>query len=224
MLHISSTVAACAARSRCASPFYIIAIYKQLSADNVESSTAEFKLVRADLTQKLDQVTELSGEQRKAALSSAQNSLDEATELLEQIQLEKSNLPSASRSTINKRLRDYASDLDASKRKIQSLSSSRAALFGDRFTDDPDGEGSGGGDIYLEQRERLLSGTERLDRSTQRLKASQALASETEAIGASTLADLHTQRETIGHTTAMLFESEGYVDKSIKTLRGMARR
>ncbi len=78
--------------------------------------------------------------------------------------------------------------------------------------------------MQLEQRQQLLTGTDRLDRSSQRLKASQALANETEAIGASTLADLHRQRETIQHTNDILLESEGYVDRSVKTLRGMARR
>ena len=78
--------------------------------------------------------------------------------------------------------------------------------------------------MQLEQRQQLLSGTDRLDRSSQRLRQSQALANETEAIGASTLADLHAQRETIQHTGSVLFESEGYVDRSVKTLRGMARR
>jgi vesicle transport through interaction with t-SNAREs protein 1 len=43
---------------------------------------AELKLVQADLNQKLDQLAELSGEQRKAAISRAQHSLDEATELV----------------------------------------------------------------------------------------------------------------------------------------------
>ena len=63
-----------------------------------------------------------------------------------------------------------------------------------------------------------------MDRSTQRLKSSQALANETEAIGASTLTQLQQQRETIEHTTRVLYESEGYVDRSIKSLKGIARR
>ncbi|KAG7148735.1 Vesicle transport v-SNARE protein vti1 like [Verticillium longisporum] len=108
---------------------------------------AELKLVQADLAQKLDQIPELSGEPRKAAISAAERA-----------------------------------------------------------------------------RQQLLSGSDRLDRSTQRLKNSQALANETEAIGASTLADLHRQRETIQHTHETLLQSEGYVDRSVKTLRGMARR
>ncbi len=136
------------------------------------------------------------------------------------MRLEKQNIPTSSRAKVNQRFRNYESDIDASRRKLTDLSSDRSALFGSRYTDDP----SGSGDINLEQRQQLLSGTDRLDRSTQRLKSSQALANETESIGAGTLADLHRQRETIQHTHDRLMESEGYVDRSVKTLRGMARR
>jgi vesicle transport through interaction with t-SNAREs protein 1 len=47
------------------------------------SYEAEFKLVQADLTQKLDQIPELSGEPRKAALSQAERALEEANELVQ---------------------------------------------------------------------------------------------------------------------------------------------
>lgn len=43
---------------------------------------AEFKLVQADLTQKLDQIPELNGEPRKAAVSQAERALEEAEELV----------------------------------------------------------------------------------------------------------------------------------------------
>lgn len=135
------------------------------------------------------------------------------------MRLEKQNIPSAARTKVNQRFRNFSSDTDAAKRKLAQLSEDRSALFGShaRYSDHPS-------DVQLEQRQQLLSGTDRLDRSTQRLKNSQALASETEAIGASTLADLHAQREVINHTGTTLLESEGYVDRSVKTLRGMARR
>jgi len=181
------------------------------------SYEAEFKLVQADLTQKLDQIPELSGEPRKAALSQAERALEEANELLDQMRLEKQNIPSAARTKVNQRLRNWDTDVDSYRRKLRSLADDRSALFGGRYSDNPS-------DATLEQRQQLLSGTDRLDRSTQRLKASQALALETEAIGASTLADLHVQGQTIQHTQGLLLESEGYVDRSVKTLRGMARR
>ncbi|RYP54029.1 hypothetical protein DL768_001031 [Monosporascus sp. mg162] len=185
------------------------------------SYEAEFKLVQADLTQKLDQIPELSGEPRKAAINQAERALEEADELLGQMRLEKQNIPSASRTKVNQRFRNYETDTDRARRKLRSLADDRAALFGTRYTDDPS---SGAGDAQLEQRQQLLAGSERLDRSTQRLRASQALANETEAIGAHTLGELHQQRARIQHVNDTFLESETYVDRSVKTLRGMARR
>ena len=133
------------------------------------------------------------------------------------MRLEKQNIPSTTRTKVNQRFRNYETDIDGLKRKLRSFASDRSALFGPRYTDNPS-------DVQLEQRQQLLSGTDRLDRSSQRLRDSQRLANETEAVGASTLADLHRQRETIQHSSDVLLESEGYVDRSVKTLRGMARR
>ena len=141
---------------------------------------------------------------------------------LDQMRLEKQNIPSPQRSRLNPRFRNYETDLDTSKRKLASLSSDRKALFGSRYRDDDNTDNTQ--DHQLEQRQQLLSGTDRLDRSSQRLRESQRIANETEDIGRGTLADLQLQRETIQHTRATMLESEGYVDRSVKTLRGMARR
>ncbi|BDD58259.1 hypothetical protein MAP00_003550 [Monascus purpureus] len=177
----------------------------------------EFKLLQADLNQKLDQISESGGEQRKSAIRQAERALEEATELLDQMRMEKQNIPSATRSKVNIRFRNYATDVDELKRKLKSLSDDRKALFGDRYTDEPQ-------DAHLEQRQQLLSGTERLERSSARLQESQRIALETEDVGRGTLAELNQQRETILHARAGLQRGEGYVDTSIKTLRGMARR
>ncbi|KAJ5585543.1 Vesicle transport v-SNARE N-terminal [Penicillium hispanicum] len=177
----------------------------------------ELKLVQADLNQKLDQISEASGEQRKAAIRQAEQVLDEATELLDQMRMEKQNIPSAARSKVNMRFRNYSTDVDEVKRKLKSLSDDRKALFGDRYTDEPQDE-------HLEQRQQLLSGTDRLERSSARLQQSQRMALETEDVGRGVLADLEIQRGQIQNTRDNLQQSEGYVDTSIKTLRGMARR
>ncbi|KAI9812390.1 MAG: hypothetical protein M1832_000425 [Thelocarpon impressellum] len=182
------------------------------------SYEADLRLVQADLNQKLDQIPEQTGEPRKATIRQAEHALEEASELLDQMRLEKQNIPSATRSKINQRFRNFETDLDAGKRKLKSLSDDRKALFGDRYSDNP------ASDVQLEQRQQLLSGTDRLGRSSDRLRESQRIANETEQIGAGTLADLHAQRSVIEHTRGNLLESEGYVDRSVKTLRGMARR
>lgn len=43
---------------------------------------AELKLVEADINQKLDQIPELTGEERKSAIRGAERALDEAKELV----------------------------------------------------------------------------------------------------------------------------------------------
>ena len=139
------------------------------------------------------------------------------------MRIEKQNIPSTTRTRLNPRFRNHETTIDAAKRKLKSLSSDRQALFGNRYRDDDNADGSQQ-DHQLEQRQQLLSGTERLDRSSQRLRDSQRIANETEDIGRGTLADLQVQRETIQHTRQTMLESEGYVDRSVKTLRGMARR
>jgi len=179
---------------------------------------AELKLVQADLNQALDQVAELAGEQRKAAIGRAERSVEEAKELLDNMRMEKENLPANQKTKTNQRFRNYQTDIDLAKRKLDSLSSDRSALFGRRYTDNPTE------DVQLAQRQQLLSGTDRLERSSGRLRESQRIAMETEDVGRNTLADLARQRETIEHTRQTLLESEGYTDRSNKTLRGMARR
>lgn len=178
----------------------------------------ELKLLQAEISQKLDQIPELQGEPRKAAISQAERALDEASEMLDSMRLEKQNIPQSSKQKVNQRFRNYESDVDAAKRKLKGMQDDRQALFGKRYTDNP------GGDEQLEQRQQLLSGTDRLERSSGRLRESQRIALETEDIGRNTLADLSRQRETIEHTRSTLLESEGYTDRSNKTLRGMARR
>ena len=179
---------------------------------------AELKLLQAELSQKLDQIPELSGEPRKAAISQAERALEEANEMLDSMRLEKQNIPQSAKQKVNQRFRNYESDVDAAKRKLRSMQDDKAALFGKRYTDSP------GQDEQLEQRQQLLSGTERLERSSNRLRDTQRVAYDTEQIGRDTLADLSRQRETIEHTRGTLLESEGYTDRSNKTLRGMARR
>ncbi|OAA46186.1 t-SNARE [Metarhizium rileyi] len=183
------------------------------------SYEAELKLVQADILQKLDQIPELSGDPRKNAVSQAERALEEADEILGSMRLEKQNIPTSSRAKINQRFRNYELDIDTQRRKLNSFSSRRSE-YASQYLDEPEASA----DAHLEQRQQLLSGTDRLDRSTQRLKASQQLAYETEAIGASTLSDLGIQRERIQRTHETLLDSEGYVDRSVKTLRGMARR
>ena len=188
--------------------------------ERFDGYSAELNLVTADLSQKLDTIPEQSGETRNATVSAFERLIEEANELITSMKMEKASVPQESKQKVAQRLRNHESDLDGLKRRLIKLSSDKAQLFGSRYRDDPEGAG----DDHLEQRQQLLSGTDRLNRSSNRLRESQRIANETEQIGAGTLSDLAGQRTQLEHTRERLLESEGYTDRSIKTLRGMARR
>lgn len=97
----------------------------------------------------------------------------------------------------------------------------------------------------MDQRQRLLSGTERLGQSSRRLEDSHRLALETEGIGINILSTLKGQRETmvrardtVSFVVVVVFvvwylltiyylqlaEADSHIDKASKTLKGMARR
>lgn len=138
------------------------------------------------------------------------------------MRIEKQNIPTVQRTSVNQRLRNHESDVDVLKRQFKSLQTDRATLLGSRYRDDDDDAGTDGLDEQQAQRQQLLTGTDRLGRSSQRLRDSQRVALETEAIGRDTLADLHVQRETIQHTRATMLESEGWVSFSIMLLLTIA--
>ncbi|KAG9067323.1 hypothetical protein KI688_012106 [Linnemannia hyalina] len=99
-----------------------------------------------------------------------------------------------------------------------------------RSTSDRDellGGASGGMDLdaaSMDQRTRLLNGTDRLAESSRRLQDSHKIALETESLGANILSDLRGQREQIVHTRNTLLEADSSIDKASRTLKGMARR
>ena len=192
------------------------------------SYEADFKLVFAGIRQKVSQIPELvpGSEARKAAINAAERAIDEADEIVTQMSLEINNIPSTAKTKPRQRLRNYSSELDAARGSLLKFAQNadRDALFGDR-RDAAAGAGAGAGaDAVASQRQQLLRGTQSLERSSQRLLESERIARDTESIGASILGDLSAQRDQIVHTHNSLNDSERYLDRSIKTLRGMARR
>ncbi|CAG8433966.1 12147_t:CDS:2 [Ambispora gerdemannii] len=168
-------------------------------------------------------IPQQSGEPRKATVHAAEREIDEATEILAQMEIEIFNLPNSSRLRLQPRLRTYRSNLDKLKRDLKRASS--------RINGPTDREellsGAHGTDLdsaSIDQRARLLTGTERLAESSQRLQDSHRIALETEIIGANVLEDIRRQREQIINTRNTLLEADSYIDKAQRTLKGMTRR
>ncbi|RIA82023.1 vesicle transport v-SNARE protein N-terminus-domain-containing protein [Glomus cerebriforme] len=194
------------------------------SSELFESYENDFTQVSASIGVKINNtIPSQAGEKRKATIRAAEREIEEAEEIVSQMEMELLNLPQSIRSRFQAKTRTHKSDLDKLKRDLKRASS--------RVSGPTDREellaGANGTDLdsaSMDQRARLLTGTERLADSSRRLQDSHRIALETETIGANVLEDIRRQREQILHSRNTLMEADSYIDKAQRTLKGMARR
>ncbi|RIB08901.1 t-SNARE [Gigaspora rosea] len=189
-----------------------------------ESYEHDFDQISQSITTKINStLPSQSGEIRKATLRATEREIEEAEEIIGQMELESVNLQPSTRTRLQAKMRLYKSNLEKLKRDFKNASAN-----GSGPTDrDELLTGASGTDLdsaILDQRARLLSGTDRLADSSKRLQESHRIALETETIGASVLDDIRRQREQILHTRNTLMEADSYIDKAQRTLKGMTRR
>jgi len=192
------------------------------------SPTALFDSYAQDFQQLISSVREkveapgTNGEQRKAALRRVEMELDEADEMISQMEVEIQSMPQSVRGTYNTRVRTLKTELARWKKSAKDLhqQSSRSELFNHST--------SGGDDPYADdaanQRTRLLAGTQSLNDSSRRLEDSHRIALETEDVGTDILRSLRVQREQIEHTRETLQTADRSIDRASGTLKGMIKR
>ena len=101
----------------------------------------------------------------------------------------------------------------------------RAAEDGQLVLEEPRALGGGAGaELPTEERSRLLAVNERLQEGARTLRNAERTVLETEAIGASILGDLRTQRETIEHASGTLRGANDNLARSKRLIQGIARR
>ncbi|KAH8105765.1 vesicle transport v-snare protein vti1 [Phellopilus nigrolimitatus] len=190
-----------------------------------DSYEQDFKQIVASIRDKVDgDGAGERGEQRKAALRRVEMELDEADEMVSQMEIELQGMPQSIRASFGARARSAKAELGALKARARELHAqgARAALLSDAggspFRDAPDDDGGAGGD-----RVRLLAGTERLEGGSRRLQGAQRVALETEDLGAGILRDLRQQREQIENARDTLNTADSSLDRASGTLKKMIR-
>lgn len=194
------------------------------------SPTALFENYDEDLKQLVDSlkrklegdVKTLKGEQRKAALKKVGDELDEAEEIIAQMEVELPSMPVSIRQTYRGRLAASRASLDKVKKALKDVrsESQRSDLLGgpgfpnadDPYSDDP---------ANYTTRARLLQGTETLADGSKRLDNARRIALETEDVGADILRNLRGQREQIEHTRDTLVQADSSIDRAAGTLKKM---
>ncbi|XP_038061925.1 vesicle transport through interaction with t-SNAREs homolog 1A-like isoform X2 [Patiria miniata] len=185
----------------------------------MEEFEHQFASISAEITTKINKIPQLTGSEKKQLSSSAERQIDEARELLEQMDLEVRTIPSSDRQRYSTRLRSYEAELtrlekDLRKAKIafRDGEASRDELLG---LDDPRNS--------EDQRARLLDNTERLERTGKKLDAGYRMTIETEELGQGILDNLHRDREKIQRSRTRLRDTDAGVGQSSRVLSGMMR-
>ncbi|WFD29410.1 t-SNARE VTI1 [Malassezia sp. CBS 17886] len=192
-------------------------------ADLFESYAAEFAQLQHSVEARLaGDVAKMSADMRRAVLQHALSEVDEASELLSQMEIEVQGFPQSVRDRYAGQLQGKRAAIAGLQRAVERAKQPASGATGsgldlESYTDEDRDEAHA-------QRERLLQGTSLLERGTERLTASTRLALQTEDVGAGILNDLQSQREQIEHSRDTLHGAGAYVDRSSRTLSQMIRR
>ncbi|KAJ3862950.1 MAG: vesicle transport v-snare protein vti1 [Lentinula lateritia] len=189
-----------------------------------DSYEQDFKQFIETIREKLEGDENQDGEQRKASLRRVEMELDEADEMVSQMDIEIQGIPQSIRPQYQNRLRSAKADLSRFKKTFKDLSAqlARSSLLASSTprpgysSDDPYGSSS--------DRSRLLAGTALLEDGTKRLQDSQRLALETEDLGADILSNLRVQREQIENSRSTLEMANNSIARASNKLTSMIRR
>ncbi|XP_039727140.1 vesicle transport through interaction with t-SNAREs homolog 1A isoform X1 [Pteropus medius] len=193
-------------------------------SSDFEGYEQDFAVLTAEITSKIARVPRLPPDEKKQMVANVEKQLEEAKELLEQMDLEVREIPPQSRGMYSNRMRSYKQEMgklekDFKRSRIAYSDEVRNELLGD------DGNSSENQLIKLrEERAHLLDNTERLERSSRRLEAGYQIAVETEQIGQEMLENLSHDREKIQRARERLRETDANLGKSSRVLTGMLRR
>jgi len=166
-----------------------------------------------------------SVEQRKTALRRVEMELDEADEMVSQMEIELQGMPQSIKPQYQARIKSAKTDLTRFKKLSKDLHAqlTRSDLMGG-VGGRPIGPSSADDPYGTSDRTRLLAGTALLEDGTRRLQDSQRIALETEEQGADILSNLRRQREQIENTRDTLYTADSSIDRASGTLKKMIRR
>ncbi|XP_076368139.1 vesicle transport through interaction with t-SNAREs 1a isoform X4 [Tachypleus tridentatus] len=187
-------------------------------ASLMESFEQQYASLTADITGKTGKIPNLTGLEKKKMVLQVEKHMEEAQELVEQMELEIRTLTAAEQLKYRNHVKNYLTELKQMHKELQRAKIAfcdevltREELFESEDTS------------IAEDKQRLLDNTERLERSSRKLQAGYGLALETEQIGADVLNSLYSQRETIKKSRDRLRETDDDLGKSSRILSGMIR-
>ncbi|KAJ3416393.1 hypothetical protein HDV05_001961 [Chytridiales sp. JEL 0842] len=189
------------------------------SSEIFETYQKEYTTIYDSIQDKVrNAIPNATGEQRKLLVNQANRELEEADEIISQMEMELTSLPAGVKVQLGPRVKQFKDDVRRAKRDLSKSGNERDQLL------------AGGSHVVdfestsLDQRSRLIQGTERLQEGSRRLEEAKRVALETEAMGINTLSTLNSQREQLTRTRDTLGNADSWITKSQGVLRGMQRQ
>lgn len=174
----------------------------------------------ATLRLKMKQVTALSGERKKLAVREAERELEEAEDILRQMQNYARTQSAGSGATA--KIQTFQADLSRTRREFD-----RAAKAGAQRDELFDAGGAASDDLAvrsLDQRSALLQDRHTLEDGRDRLAQTRAVSQRTEEIGVNILGNLGNQRDALLRADAHLSGTDEQLSRGRRILRAMDRR
>lgn len=186
-----------------------------------EGYEAEFNHINVTIQRNIGLLPNLAGEKKKLVIKESEKELEEAEQLLKQMEIDTAN--STNRLKLQQKVKQYQGDLQRVRRELQKASNavSTSMMRSDLLA------GGGAQDYqvqYMDQRQGLLAGTEQLNVTSNRASNAHRVALETEQIGTNVLSELHGQRQQLIRANNKLDDVNDDMKHSRSILSGMARR
>ncbi|KAK0087271.1 hypothetical protein PV325_001369 [Microctonus aethiopoides] len=184
--------------------------------DNYEQ---QYAVLTADITAKISRITIVNGGEKRAFVQDVDRQLEEAQELLEQMELEVRGISGGQRDRLRSRVESHRAEL---KRLTQEFNIAKKPQ--DEIVDLCMEDSWDNNIVTEDQRKRLLDTSERIDRTGRTLQNGYRMVLETEEIGSHVLKDLHDQRETIQRSRGRLRETDAELGRGSRIITGMIFR
>ncbi|TGZ51432.1 vesicle transport through interaction with t-SNAREs 1a [Temnothorax americanus] len=187
-------------------------------ASLVDSYEQQYAVLTADITAKIARIRLQSGGEKRAFVQDVDRQIEEAQELLEQMELEVRGMNGAARDRLRGRVESHRAELKRLTQEFQAAKKPKED-FTEITVEEP-----WENNVTEDQRKRLLDASEKIERSGRTLQNGYRMALETEEIGSQVLKELHEQRETIQRGRGRLRETDTELGRGSRLLSGMIFR
>eukprot|EP00050_Salpingoeca_kvevrii_P006250 m.288283 g.288283 ORF g.288283 m.288283 type:complete len:215 (+) comp11939_c0_seq1:108-752(+) len=181
-----------------------------------DSFTRDFNTLMAEVNAKIGTIPDLSGEERRDMSRGAGLCIEEAEELVEQMELDLVDAPPSERPGLKSKIGQFQQQIKKARDDLKraSTAASTADMKNDLFAYENRDDA----------RRAMVDNTERLNRSSRRLEDGHRVALETTDVAMSIMGELHDQRETIQRSRGRLRETDKELGRSGAVLNRMILR